>query len=152
MTSLMRPVFILPGSYHSEDTPLYRWASIVLLPKASAKRQSWKNSTVINLCLMPCVGNKIARTAVQAPIFRMHLGPLGSRQVRRWSAIRKLASSGWNPGTDDERPTTPRRSQSGVYYGTSIITSGGPQQPPPEASHGHTSRSCCEASSTRRDL
>jgi len=64
MTSLMRPVFILPGSYHSEDTPLYRWASIVLLPKASAKRQSWKNSTVINLCLMPCVGNKIARTAV----------------------------------------------------------------------------------------
>jgi hypothetical protein len=65
--------------------------------------------------------------------------------------IRKLASSGRNPGTDDERPTTPRGSQSGVYYGTSIITSGGPQEPPPETSHGHAARSCCEASSTRRD-
>jgi hypothetical protein len=36
MTSLMRPFF----SCLDEDTPLYQWASIVLLPKASSKRLS----------------------------------------------------------------------------------------------------------------
>ena len=65
MTSLMRPVFYCLDPMIVRIRHLPEGVHCAFYPKPRLNdRVGWKNSTLINLCLMPCVGNKIARTAM----------------------------------------------------------------------------------------